>query len=147
MYGIRYLTLLLVLVSAVGWVAVVTAQGPPVSGTISITTTSIALGIGAKWGDGILTTQGKHYQFAVEGLELGAVGVSKVQATGKVYHLGKVADFAGTYVAAEGGAAVGAGAGVLTMRNQHGVVIDLQSVQQGVKLTAGVGGITMTLKQ
>jgi hypothetical protein len=147
MYGIRYLTLLLLLVSAVGWVTVVTAQGPPVSGTISITTTSIALGIGAKWGDGILTTQGQHYHFAVEGLEVGAVGVSKVQATGKVYHLGKVADFAGTYVAAEGGAAVGAGAGVLTMRNQQGVVIDLQSVQQGVKLTAGVGGITMTLKQ
>jgi hypothetical protein len=32
------------------------------------------------------------------------------------------------------------------MRNQHGVVINLQSAQQGIKLTAGVEGITMTLK-
>lgn len=137
----------LLLVCAFGWAATVSAEGPPASGTISITTTSIAVGLGAKWGDGMLTTKGKRYRFAVQGLEVGAVGVSKVQATGKVYHLGKIADFAGTYVAAEGGATVGAGAGVLTMRNQHGVVIDLQSVQQGVKLTAGVGGITITLKK
>ena len=137
----------MLLVCACGLVATVTAQAPPASGTLSISTTSIAVGIGAKWGDGTLTMQGKRYRFTVQGLEVGAVGVSKVQATGKVYHLGKVADFEGTYVAAEGGAAVGAGAGVLTMRNQHGVVIDLQSVQRGVKLTAGVGGITIALKK
>jgi hypothetical protein len=137
----------LLLVCACGLVATVTAQAPPPSGTLSISTTSIAVGVGANWGDGTLTTQGKRYRFTVQGLEVGAVGVSKVQATGKVYHLGKVADFEGTYVAAEGGATVGAGAGVLTMRNQHGVVIDLQSVQRGVKLTAGVGGITIALKK
>ena len=34
----------------------------------------------------------------------------------------------------------------MTMRNQHGVVINLQSTQQGLKLTAWVEGITMTLK-
>ena len=137
----------LLLVCAYGLVATVTAQAPPPSGTLSISTTSIAVGVGANWGDGTLTTQGKRYRFTVQGLEVGAVGVSKVQATGKVYHLGKVADFEGTYMAAEGGATVGAGAGVLTMRNQHGVVIDLQSVQRGVKLTAGVGGITIALKK
>jgi hypothetical protein len=137
----------LLLVCVHGLVVTVNAQAPRASGTISISTTSIAVGIGANWGEGTLTTQGKHYRFTVQGLEVGAVGVSKVQATGKVYHLGKVADFEGTYAAAEGGATVGAGAGVLTMRNQHGVVIDLQSAQHGVKLTAGVGGITMALKK
>src|SRR5262245_58268777 len=137
----------MLLVGAFGLVATVTAQVPPPSGTLSISTTAIAVGIGVNWGGGILLTQGKHYRFTVQGLEVGAVGVSTVQATGKVYHLGQVADFAGTYVAAEGGAAVGIGVGVLTMRNQHGVVINLQSVQRGVKLTAGVGGITIALKQ
>jgi hypothetical protein len=79
-------------------------------------------------------------------LEVGGVGVSKVQAIGQVYYLGQVGDFAGTYVAVGADAAVGGGAGILTMRNQHGVVINLQSVQQGIKLTAGVEGITITLK-
>ena len=81
------------------------------------------------------------------------MGVSKVQATGKVYHLGKVADFEGTYAAAEGGATVGAGAGVLTMRNQHGLpegqVVSLQQrllgsgrrVQFDVKQTVGGQGM------
>ena len=136
----------LLLVLAFGILAPVTAKVPAPSGTISIATTSIAVGIGADWGDGVLTTRGKRYTFAVQGLEVGAVGVSKVRATGQVYYLRRVADFAGTYGAAEGGATVGAGAGVLTMRNEHGVVINLQSAQQGVKLTAGVGGITITLK-
>jgi hypothetical protein len=137
----------MLLLCVCGLVTTVTAQAPRPSGTLSVSTTSIAVGIGANWGDGILTTQGKGYRFEIQGLEVGAVGVSKVQATGKVYHLGKVADFEGTYVAAEGGAAVGVGVGVLTMRNQNGVVIDIQSVQRGVKLTAGIGGITITLKK
>ena len=137
----------MLLVCGFGVGATVPAQGPPPSGTLSISTTSIAVGIGTNWGDGTLTTKGKRYQFTVQGLEVGAVGVSTVRATGQVYHLGKVADLEGTYAAAEGGAAVGAGAGVLTMRNQHGVVINLQSAQRGVKLTAGVEGLTIALKK
>lgn len=133
-------------VVVLGLVATAVAKGPPPSGTLSIATTSIAVGVGVNWGNGILTTHGQRYTFAVQGLEVGGVGVSKVQATGHVYHLGKVEDFAGTYVAAGADVAVGGGAGVLTMRNQHGVVINLQSVQQGIKLTAGVEGITITLK-
>lgn len=137
-------SMLLVLVFAV---TVVAASTPRPSGSVSIDTTSIAVGIGVNWGDGTLLTGGKRYTFAVQGLEVGAVGVSKVQATGKVYHLGKVKNFEGTYVAVTGDAAIGGGAGVLTMRNQHGVVVNLSSVQQGVKLTAGGEGITIKLKK
>ena len=72
--------------------------------------------------------------------------MSRVQATGQVYHLGKVEDFEGTYVALGADAAVGGGGGALTMRNQNGVVVNLQSVQQGIKLTAGGEGITIKLK-
>ena len=122
------------------------AKVPPPSGTLSISTTSIAVGIGVNWGSGVLITHGKRYRFDLQGLEVGGVGVSRVQATGQVYHLGKVADFTGTYVAVGADAAVGYGAGLLTMRNQHGVVVNLQAVQQGVKLTAGGQGITIELK-
>jgi len=136
----------LLVAGVLGLIATAGAKPPPPSGTLSITTTSIAVGIGVNWGAGILTTHGQRYPFAVQGLEVGGVGVSKVQAVGQVYHLRKVVDFAGTYVAVGADAAVGGGAGIMTMRNQHGVVINLQSTQQGIKLTAGVEGISITWK-
>jgi len=137
---------ILLWVLVLGSVTPATAKAPPPSGTLTISTTSIAVGIGVNWGTGILTTHGKRYPFALQGLEVGGLGVSKVRANGQVYHLRQVADFAGTYVAVGADAAVVQGAGLLTMRNQHGVVINLQSVQQGVKLTAGGEGITIKLK-
>jgi hypothetical protein len=136
----------LLMAGALGLIATAVAKPPPPSGTLSIATISVAVGIGVNWGIGILTTHGQRYPFTVQGLEVGGVGVSKVQAVGQVYHLRKLVDFAGTYVAVGADAAVGGGAGLLTMRNQHGVVINLQSTQQGLKLTAGVEGITMTFK-
>ena len=132
-------------VLVLGVVTPATAKAPPPSGTLTIVTTSVAVGLGVNWGTGILTTRGQRYPFDLQGLEVGGVGVAKVQATGQVYHLRRVADFAGTYVAVGADAAVVQGAGLLTMRNQHGVVINLQSRQQGVKLTAGGQGIRITL--
>jgi hypothetical protein len=146
LHRFRSCSSLLVVVAILGLIATALARAPRPSGTLSIATTSIALGIGVNWGTGILTTYGQRYAFAVQGLEVGGVGVAKVRAVGQVYHLRKVGDFSGTYVAVGADAAVGGGAGILTMRNQHGVVINLQSTQQGIKLTAGVEGITMTLK-
>ena len=137
---------ILLLGLVLGSVTAATAKAPPPSGTLTISTTSIAAGIGVNWGTGTLTTHGKRYLFALQGLEVGGLGISKVQATGQVYHLRQVADFGGTYVAMGADAAVVQGAGLLTMRNQHGVVINLQSMQQGVKLTAGGEGITIKLK-
>jgi len=146
MHRSRFRVSALLGVMFLGLMATAVAKPPTPSGTLTIATTSIAVGIGVNWGTGVLTTYGQRYAFTVQGLEVGGVGVSKVQAVGQVYNLRKVADFSGTYVAVGADAAVGGGAGILTMRNQHGVVINLQSTQQGIKLTAGVEGITMTLK-
>jgi hypothetical protein len=136
----------LLLVVVLGLVALAAAKPPPPSGTLSIATTSVAIGIGVNWGDGVLTTHGQRYTFTLQGLEVGGIGMSKVRATGQVYHLNRVADFEGTYVAATADAAVVQGAGLLTMRNEHGVVVNLQSTQKGVKLTAGGEGISIKLK-
>ena len=95
----RLLCLGLLVVGVLGLIATAVAKVPRPSGTLSIATTSIALGIGVNWGTGILTTHGQRYPFDVQGLEVGGVGVSKVQAVGQVYNLRKVGDFAGTYVA------------------------------------------------
>lgn len=122
------------------------AQDKP-SARVAMYATSVAVGVGAQWGDGTLTlNNGKRYQFTVQGLEVGGLGFSEVRATGDVYNLQNLADFSGVYVAAEAGATVGKGAGVRTMRNEHGVVINLSSEQKGVKLTLAGEGMRVALK-
>jgi len=131
---------LIVMIGAVG------AADKP-SGKIALYTTSVAMGVGAQWGSGTLTlNNGKHYEFTAQGLELGGVGFSEARATGEVYNLHNLADFSGVYVAVEASAALGDGPGARTMRNEHGVVINLSSAQKGVKITLAGEGVRIALK-
>jgi len=116
------------------------------SGTVSMDSKSVAIGVGVSWGDGKLDYKGKTYTFSVKGLSVIDLGVSKVSARGKVYHLAKVEDFSGNYVAGQAGAAVGGGAAVIALKNQNGVVMELSSTQTGVKLTLAGEGIDVKLK-
>lgn len=116
------------------------------SGTVTIESKSVALGVGVSWGDGKLSYQGKTHTFSVKGLSVVDVGVSKVSARGKVFHLEKLEDFAGTYAAAQAGAAVGGGMSVAALRNQNGVVLELTSTQTGIKFTLAGEGIEVKLK-
>jgi hypothetical protein len=56
-------------------------------GSIIFETTSIAAGLGASWGNGWMIFQGQQYPISVQGLSVGAVGISKVNAVGNVYNL------------------------------------------------------------
>mgnify|MGYP001454398386 CR=1 FL=1 len=116
------------------------------SGTVTIESKSVALGVGVSWGDGKLSYQGKTHTFSVKGLSVVDVGISKVSARGKVFHLNKLADFAGTYAAAQAGAAVGGGMSAVALRNQNGVVLELTSTQTGIKFTLAGEGIEVKLK-
>jgi len=122
-----------------------TADEKP-DGTVSIESKSVALGVGVSWGDGKLRFKGKTHTFSIKGLSVLDLGIAKVSAQGKVYHLAKVEDFSGNYAAAEAGAAVGGGMGVITLKNQNGVVMELHSTQTGVKLTAAGEGLDIKLK-
>jgi Envelope integrity protein A len=126
-------------------VASVSAQDKPV-GKVSVESKTIAVGIGVSWGDGKLTYQGKDHQFSISGLSVADLGISKATATGDVYNLKKLSDFAGNYVAAQAGAAVGGGAGAVTMRNQNGVVMQLTGTGTGVQLTLAAKGVEVKLK-
>ena len=116
------------------------------SGTVTIESKSVALGVGVSWGDGKLNYEGKIQSFSVRGLSVVDLGVSKVSARGKVFNLKQLTDFAGTYAAAQAGAAVGGGMSVVALRNQNGVVMELTSTQTGVKLTLAGEGIEVKLK-
>ena len=120
------------------------AEDVPV-GKVSIESTSVALGIGVTWGDGVLTYKGKEYKFSVKGLSVVDLGISSVTAVGEVYNMNNLAQFSGNYVAGEAGAAVGGGAAATRMRNQHGVVISLTSTQTGAKLTLAAEGVQISI--
>ena len=135
-----------VFVIALSLFGLVFAQEEKPGATLKLSEGQVAVGIGWSWGDGVLTFKGKHYPFKVGGLSVVNVGVTKANAVGKVYHLKKLSDFNGTYTGAAAEGTVGGGAGISTMKNQNGVVIDLQSTTQGVNFKLAGEGVKFTLK-
>lgn len=123
-------------------VETVTAAPPPY---VTIESRSVAAGLGISWGDGTLLFEGRRHPFSVKGVSLGDLGTSLMNAEGRVENLERLSDFAGSYVAVEARAAAGVGAGALTMRNEHGVVITLTSRLEGVQLTLGAEGFRIAL--
>ena len=115
--------------------------------TVSLSGKSVAAGVGYSWGKGTLHYKGKSYKFTVDGLSVGSVGASSITATGNVYHLKSVDDFSGQYTAVSTGAAVGGGAGVGTMKNANGVVMNLKATTRGVELSAAVDGIKVSIEK
>jgi hypothetical protein len=120
----------------------VSAPPPPF---VELERNSIAAGIGFSWGGGTLSFEGRNYGFSVKGISLADLGVSKTLAMGDVHNLTDIADFEGSYVALEAGAAAGVGASALTMRNENGVVISLTSSVQGAQVKLGADGVRIQL--
>ena len=106
----------------------------------------VAAGIGFSWGSGTLHYKGKSYPIKVDGLTVGAVGVTRANATGPSTICTGSRTSRGRTRAVGAGAAVGGGGSVASMQNQNGVVIKAKSTSQGVKLKLGVDGVTMSLK-
>ena len=123
------------------------AETPEPSGTVMLSTKSIAAGIGINWGTGTLTFEGKNYPFTVKGLSVMDLGISKATAEGKVFHLTKLSDFSGKYAAAKAAYAVGKGKAGITMKNTKGVVLNLRAATEGVQLTLGGKGLSVELEE
>jgi hypothetical protein len=126
--------------------AVVAKETKPPSGTVEINETQFALILGGSVGGGVLHFKGKSYPFKTSGLKVGGIGVAKVAAVGEVYDLKRVSDFPGTYVKGSVGFALGGGVGGLILKNEHGVVMRLESTLQGIALTLGVEGMTVKME-
>jgi len=126
--------------------AVAQPQEPYSYGEITIEAKQVAAGVGWTWGGGTMKFQGKTYQFNVKGLNVAAVGISKISAKGEAYNLKNASDLAGTYVTASAGLAVIKGKAGLVMRNDKGVVINLIADQTGAQLNLGTDGLKITMK-
>jgi hypothetical protein len=113
--------------------------------TIDLSGGSVAVGVGVDWSKGTLHYKGQDIPVKVKGLSLVRVGASKFSATGEVYKLNQVSDFAGNYSAVAAGAALAGGGSISAMENEHGVVMHLRSTTIGVDLDLGVKGLEISL--
>jgi hypothetical protein len=137
----------LVFVMALTLSGLVFAQEEKPDATLKLSEGQVSAGIGWSWGKGVLTYKGKSHSFKVDGLSVGDVGITEANAVGNVYHLKKLSAFNGTYTAVAAEGTIGGGAGVSTMKNQNGVVINLQSTTQGVNIKLAGEGVKFTLEK
>lgn len=115
--------------------------------TIEFSAGSVAIGIGYSWGNGTLDFQGRKYPFTIKGLSVVDVGASKIEASGKVYHLKNLQDFEGNFTAITAGATIAGGGAAMAMQNQHGVVMNVTATTAGLQFQLAPGGIAVALKK
>jgi hypothetical protein len=98
-------------------------------------------------GRGILTFHGKQYPFEASGAGFGAtLGVSASEFGGRAFNLRTPSDLAGSYTGLGVGAALGAGAGWVRLRNEKGVVAVLRGPKIGVEVYANWGWVRIEMK-
>ena len=114
--------------------------------TVQLEGGAVAAGIGFVWGHGTIKYQDTERTFKVSGLSIVDVGAASLTATGDVYHLSKLSDFDGNYVAWSAGLAVGGGGSATYLKNEHGVVLKLVSTQSGIRFNLSSNGVRITLK-
>jgi hypothetical protein len=121
----------------------VAAAPPPF---VELERMSLGAGVGISWGDGTLYFDGDRHGFSILGAGLGELGAARITAEGPVEHLESVDDFAGSYLAVEAGVTAGTGASMLTMRNEHGVVIHVRAQSSGLRIALATEGFRINLE-
>ena len=127
------------------WAAPTRAAHEKPDATLEFNGGSAAAGVGVSWGAGVLKYKGRSYPFKVNGLSIGAVGLSQASASGEVFGLKSLDDFNGNYVAVGAGATVAGGGGAATMKNQNGVSITVKGTTKGAKVAIGGSGVSVEL--
>lgn len=119
----------------------------PQTGSVRIEQIQVAFIGSGEIGGGTLAFRGRSYPITVGGLGIGGIGASKVTASGRVYGLHRVGDFAGPYVQLREGWAVGRqGRGSVWLKNDKGVTISLDTRRQGLQLSLGADGVIIGFK-
>jgi Lecithin retinol acyltransferase len=108
---------------------------------------SVAAGIGYTWGHGDLEYHNSSRHFSIKGVSIVDVGATNFSASGQVYNLKKLADFSGNYVAAGAGITIAGGGTALYLKNEHGVIVKLITMDVGLKFTLSADGVHVTLKK
>ena len=96
-------------------------------------------------GKGTIDYKGHHHHFSITGIGAGGDGAQKVSATGKVYSLNSLQDFAGTYRGVSNGLTLIEGQMHAKLVNGNGVVMYLTGATEGLASSSGVQAFEVTL--
>ncbi|MCW5770026.1 MAG: hypothetical protein KIT16_00220 [Rhodospirillaceae bacterium] len=141
--------LFLAALAAVALAAPAAAQTPSqASGNIAFSTKSIGFIVGFEWGSGTMTLRGgRSYRLRVRTLKAGVIGLEAVTANGRIYNLNprRPQDIVGTYASIGGGLTVGGGMGAQRMKNEKGVIIEINETAQGLAAKIAASGVAIEL--
>lgn len=117
-----------------------TTSGPstPPSATVKIQEWSAAYYGSAATGKGTISFHGQKKKFTISGLGAGGMGGQKVTASGKVYNLNNLSDFAGTFQGVSQGLTLIEGTMHAKLTNGNGVVMYLAGQTEGLASSLGV---------
>src|SRR4051794_3973037 len=108
-------------------------EGMPPDGRVEMHEVQAAYIGSAGGGSGTLFYRGRAYPFTIAGLGVGGVGASTIDATGDVYNMPHVNQFAGAYAQGRYGFVVGnMSGGDLWLKNDSGVVMHLKAKREGL---------------
>jgi hypothetical protein len=137
----------LAVLAVAAFVAPVWAEDKMPDATLTLSEGTVAAGVGWSWGNGTLSYKGQTYRIKIDGLSVAEVGVTKASASGGVYNLKSIDDFDGVYAAAGAEGTAGKGAGVSSLRNSKGVVINLKSETKGANIKVAAEGLKLKLEK
>jgi len=115
--------------------------------TVDMRQIQVAYLASAGGGSGTLFYRGAAYPFTIGGLGVGGIGASTISASGEVYKLNSLAQFAGTYVQGRYGYALGnRSGGDLWLQSGSGVILHLKAKREGLMLSLGGDAVVITMK-
>lgn len=116
------------------------------SGRIAFRITRAGLIVGVGGGTGTLSFNGKTYPLSIGGISLGAtIGIASADFVGRVRHLRRASDIAGTYSAVGAGLAAAGGGSVARLRNSRGVELEVSGKQVGFMASVDLSGLRIRL--
>ena len=123
-----------------------TVAGLTPDATVEMQQVQVAYIASGGGGSGTLFFRNQAIPFSIGGLGVGGIGASTVTASGEVYKLNSVSQFAGAYAQARYGFAFGnKSAGDLWLQNDSGVIMHLRAKREGLMLSLGGDAIVITL--
>lgn len=128
--------------------SLVAAQVP--DGTIKVTSRMVAQGIGLSWGDGVLMYKGLDYPFMFQANGLFRdvdSAMTAAELSGQVFNLKSPSDFGGNYQKVEAANAESGAGSRASLKNQNGVVVNLQSSIAGRKFNLSREGLNIEFKK
>ena len=128
-----------------GCASMTQAPSTPPSATVRIREWSAAYYGSAATGNGTLYYHGRSHRFTISGAGVGGMGGQKISATGKVYNLSRLSDFAGTYRGVSRGLTLIEGQMHAKLQNGNGVVMYLAGETEGVASSMGVQAFEVNL--